>query len=58
MEVTAVAVGDENAELDPPVRLYQRLYQIPGYSWDETKEPFHSSYDNWYAVIAEINGLC
>ncbi len=34
-------------QLDPPLRLYERLRQITGYIWDEEKEPFHSSYDNW-----------
>ncbi|KUJ15514.1 HHK1, histidine kinase-group X protein [Mollisia scopiformis] len=41
-----VASGEGN-ELDPPLRLYERLRQITGYIWDEEKEPFHSSYDNW-----------
>lgn len=41
-----VALGEGN-ELDPPARLFERLRQIPGYIWDEEKEPFHSSYDNW-----------
>ncbi|EFW99038.1 sensor histidine kinase response [Grosmannia clavigera kw1407] len=34
--------------LDPPVRLFERLHQIAGYSWDETPKPYHSSYDNWH----------
>lgn len=32
---------------DPPARLYERLGQLPGYVWDEQREPVHSSYDNW-----------
>ncbi|KAL5318468.1 hypothetical protein ACEPPN_013529 [Leptodophora sp. 'Broadleaf-Isolate-01'] len=44
MDGTA-ALGDE--QLDPPPRLYERLRQLAGYSWDESKDPFHSSYDNW-----------
>ncbi|CZT04230.1 related to histidine kinase tcsA protein [Rhynchosporium graminicola] len=40
-----VALGDEH--LDPPLRLYERLRQVSGYTWDESREPFHSSYDNW-----------
>ncbi|CZR57959.1 related to histidine kinase tcsA protein [Phialocephala subalpina] len=45
-----VALGDGTAEqgqLDPPLRLFERLRQLTGYTWDEEKEPFHSSYDNW-----------
>jgi hypothetical protein len=41
----SVALGDD--QLDPPARLYERLRQIPGYEWDESREPFHSSFDNW-----------
>lgn len=33
--------------LDPPPRLYERLRQIAGYTWDESKLPFHSTYDFW-----------
>ncbi|TVY71370.1 Two-component system protein A, partial [Lachnellula suecica] len=36
-----------NEQLDPPANLYERLRQIPGYAWDESREPVHSSYDNW-----------
>lgn len=43
-----VALGDEH--LDPPPRLYERLRQLAGYTWDETKDPFHSSYDNWQVL--------
>ncbi|KAI0154343.1 putative histidine kinase HHK1p [Xylariaceae sp. FL1272] len=39
-----VAMLDEH---DPPPRIFERLRQIAGYSWDESKRPFHSSYDNW-----------
>lgn len=49
-----VALGDGTAEqgqLDPPLRLFERLRQLTGYAWDEEKEPFHSSYDNWYVRI-------
>ncbi|KAK2590007.1 Chk1 protein kinase [Conoideocrella luteorostrata] len=31
----------------PPQRIFERLRQIAGYSWDESKEPIHSSYDFW-----------
>ena len=33
--------------LDSPARIYERLRSIAGYTWDESKPPFHSSYDNW-----------
>lgn len=26
----------------PPSRLFERLAQIPGYTWDQSIEPFHS----------------
>ncbi|PBP20892.1 hsp90-like protein [Diplocarpon rosae] len=39
------ALADE--QLDPPLRLFERLRQIPGYTWDESRNPFHSSYNNW-----------
>lgn len=31
----------------PPPRLFERLRQIAGYTWDESQEISHSSYDNW-----------
>lgn len=44
-------MGDEefDSALDPPVRIFERLSQIVGYAWDESRPPTHSSYDNWYA---------
>ncbi|PHH60810.1 hypothetical protein CDD81_1161 [Ophiocordyceps australis] len=32
----------------PPPRLYERLRQIAGYTWHESRAPFHSSYDFWH----------
>lgn len=26
----------------PPLRLFDRLAQLPGYTWDQSIEPFHS----------------
>jgi hypothetical protein len=31
----------------PPARVFERLRQLPGYTWDETRTPYHTSYDNW-----------
>ncbi|EER26625.1 Histidine Kinase A (phosphoacceptor) domain containing protein [Coccidioides posadasii C735 delta SOWgp] len=28
-------------------QLFERLGQIPGYTWDTTLQPVHSSYDHW-----------
>ncbi|CBF83405.1 hypothetical protein AN3102.2 [Aspergillus nidulans FGSC A4] len=32
----------------PPARLFQRLAQLPGYTWDQSIEPFHSTYNHWH----------
>ncbi|KAM3514316.1 hypothetical protein MY11210_001991 [Beauveria gryllotalpidicola] len=32
----------------PPPRLFERLRQIAGYTWDESIHPIHSTYDYWY----------
>ncbi|KAL2863641.1 putative sensor histidine kinase/response regulator [Aspergillus lucknowensis] len=32
----------------PPARLFQRLAQLPGYTWDQSTEPFHSTYNHWH----------
>lgn len=42
-----VLLGGQEDVFDPPTRLFERLRQIPGYTWDDSQEPFHSSYDNW-----------
>ncbi|KAI0101817.1 putative histidine kinase HHK1p [Nemania sp. FL0031] len=42
----SAALPDE--QLDPPARIFERLRQLAGYSWDESDKPFHSSYDNWH----------
>ena len=28
--------------LQPPPRLYERLAQLSGYTWDQSIQPFHS----------------
>ncbi|KAL4931190.1 putative sensor histidine kinase/response regulator [Aspergillus undulatus] len=32
----------------PPARLLQRLAQLPGYTWDQSSEPIHSTYNHWH----------
>ncbi|KAJ9619085.1 uncharacterized protein PV06_02509 [Exophiala oligosperma] len=32
----------------PPTKLYERLAQVPNYTWDRSFTPFHSSYDHWH----------
>ncbi|KAJ5591105.1 hypothetical protein N7450_005077 [Penicillium hetheringtonii] len=34
----------------PPARLFDRLSQLPGYTWDQSVEPFHSTYNHWHIV--------
>ena len=45
---------DDEGYLDSPPRLFERLRQIAGYTWDVTKEPLHSSYDNWYGRAPHV----
>ncbi len=44
MDTTAIVSDDQ---LDPPVRLFERLRQIAGYTWDESTAPVHTSFDAW-----------
>ncbi|KAL8712617.1 MAG: hypothetical protein Q9220_003148 [cf. Caloplaca sp. 1 TL-2023] len=32
----------------PSHQLFERLSYLPGYTWDQSIVPFHSSYDNWH----------
>ncbi|KAL1960905.1 hypothetical protein VTO42DRAFT_5889 [Malbranchea cinnamomea] len=34
----------------PPHRLFERLSQISGHSWDQSAEIVHSSYDHWHVT--------
>src|SRR5436190_2726269 len=34
----------------PPKGLFDRLSQIPGYTWDLAFDPIHSSYGHWHVV--------
>ncbi|KAI1781077.1 putative histidine kinase HHK1p [Hypoxylon cercidicola] len=45
MEGPVVMLDDQ---LDPPARIFERLRQLGGFTWDESRRPFHSSYDNWH----------
>ncbi|KAM0335159.1 hypothetical protein ACHAQA_000200 [Verticillium albo-atrum] len=45
---SAVTMSDD--QHDPPARLFERLRQIAGYTWDDTHPPFHTTYDIWHAV--------
>lgn len=42
----SVAIAADDL-VDPPARLYERLRQISGYTWDEARSPVHTSYDVW-----------
>lgn len=46
-------VGAADDHLIPPPRLFERLRQIRGYTWDESRPPILSSYDNWYGEHAD-----
>ncbi|KAJ5674086.1 hypothetical protein N7462_009525 [Penicillium macrosclerotiorum] len=32
----------------PRSRLFERLGNLPGYTWDQSVEPFHSTYNHWH----------
>ncbi|KAK4122657.1 hypothetical protein N657DRAFT_620631 [Parathielavia appendiculata] len=34
--------------LESPARILERLHQIAGYTWDDSRRPYHSTYDNWH----------
>ncbi|KAK4101472.1 hypothetical protein N658DRAFT_507051 [Parathielavia hyrcaniae] len=34
--------------LESPARIFERVHQIAGYTWDDSQRPFHSTYDNWH----------
>ena len=41
------SAGPTDEQVDLPVRIFERLRQIAGYTWDESSPPLHTSYDNW-----------
>ncbi|KAK7724034.1 Chk1 protein kinase [Diaporthe eres] len=47
MEGSAIQDEQLDSTLDPPPRIFERLSQIAGYTWDESAALTHSSYDNW-----------
>ena len=40
----------------PPARLFKRLSQLPGYTWDQSIEPFHSTYNHWHVFGVRHSG--
>lgn len=40
----------------PPARLFERLAQLPGYTWDQSAEPFHSTYNHWHVFGLRHSG--
>lgn len=40
----------------PPARLFERLAQLPGYTWDQSVEPFHSTYNHWHVFGVRHSG--
>ncbi|KAK4240242.1 hypothetical protein C8A03DRAFT_42196 [Achaetomium macrosporum] len=38
----------DDRSFDSPARIIERLHHIAGYTWDESRPPFHSTYDNWH----------
>ena len=40
----------------PPARLFERLAQLPGYTWDQSAEPFHSTYNHWHVFGVRHSG--
>ncbi|GAB0133861.1 hypothetical protein EsDP_00002255 [Epichloe bromicola] len=47
MDGAALVPDDALDSPPPPPRLFERLRQIAGYTWDESKDPVHTSYDFW-----------
>ncbi|KAK3905363.1 hypothetical protein C8A05DRAFT_12807 [Staphylotrichum tortipilum] len=35
-------------QLQSPARILERLRQISGYTWNDSRPSFHSTYDNWH----------
>ncbi|KAK3989814.1 Two-component system protein A [Cladorrhinum sp. PSN332] len=46
MDTAARLLDDQ--QLESPARIFERLHQVAGYSWDDSRPPFHSTYDNWH----------
>ncbi|KAL2160034.1 hypothetical protein VTH06DRAFT_1689 [Thermothelomyces fergusii] len=49
MDPAAAAWPVDDQVPESPGRIFERLRQIAGYTWDETRPPFHSTYDNWHS---------
>ncbi|KAI1761687.1 putative histidine kinase HHK1p [Hypoxylon sp. FL1150] len=48
MEGPVVMPDTQLDMLDLPARIFERLRQLGGFTWDESRRPFHSSYNNWH----------
>jgi hypothetical protein len=48
MDGPTIPTDDQFDQLEqPPARIFERLRQLAGYTWDESRVPYHTSYDNW-----------
>ena len=45
-------------QLSPPPRLFERLAQIPGFTWDQTIRPFHSVSDGHWRFRPHVLQSC
>ncbi|CZR68471.1 related to histidine kinase tcsA protein [Phialocephala subalpina] len=46
----------DSARQDPLPDLLNRLRQLPGYTWDESRKPFHTSFDIWHVFGTKLSG--
>ncbi|KAK3387091.1 hypothetical protein B0H63DRAFT_541252 [Podospora didyma] len=45
---SAASRPPDDQPFESPGRILERLHQIAGYAWDDSRPPFHSTYDNWH----------
>ncbi|KAL2174261.1 uncharacterized protein P884DRAFT_209463 [Thermothelomyces heterothallicus CBS 202.75] len=48
MDPAAAAWPLDDQVPESPGRIFERLRQIAGYTWDDARPPVHSTYDNWH----------
>ncbi|KUJ21467.1 uncharacterized protein LY89DRAFT_730244 [Mollisia scopiformis] len=46
----------DSVRQDPPADLLKRLRQLAGYTWDDFRQPFHTSYDIWHVFGTKHRG--